>query len=126
VSEKRLLGWPTWIGVVVEDVERQRHFWGDVVGLTEEYAGPDYVMYDMGGGRSFELIERSADPDYPQYDGLRFQVGFEVEDIEAARAELIRRGVEAITDIFPNDEAPWTYFRDPEGNVFALKQKRAR
>lgn len=123
MDPESLLGWPTWIGVVVDDVQAQRRFWGDVLGLSEEWAETDYVQYDMGEGRTLELIERSADP---QYDALRFQVGFEVDDIEAARAELIRRGVEAITDIFPNDEAPWTYFRDPEGHVFALKQKRAR
>jgi catechol 2,3-dioxygenase-like lactoylglutathione lyase family enzyme len=30
-----LLGWPTWIGVVVEDLERQRRFWGELLGLQE-------------------------------------------------------------------------------------------
>jgi predicted enzyme related to lactoylglutathione lyase len=58
-----------------------------------------------------------------QYDGLRFQVGFEVVDIEAAHQTLIARGVEPITEIFPDETSPWAYFRDPEGNVFAIKQR---
>lgn len=122
MEESRLLGWPTWIGIVVEDLGRQRRFWGDLLGLPEDHSGPDYVSFEVGPGRSFELIERSSEP---QYDRLRFQVGFHVDDIERAREELIRRGVEPITEIFANSDAPWAYFRDPEGNVFAIKQRRA-
>jgi hypothetical protein len=47
-----------------------------------------------------------------------------VENIEAAREELIRRGVEQISEIFPDEESPWAYFRDPEGNVFEIKQRQ--
>lgn len=120
MSESGLLGWPTWIGVVVDDLERQRRFWGDLLGLPEDHSGSDYVDFEAGGGRSFELIQRSDDP---QYDRIRFQVGFEVDDIERAREELIQRGVEPISDIFPDEEAPWAYFRDPEGNVFEIRQR---
>jgi len=52
------------------------------------------------------------------------EVGFAVDDIQAVRTELLRRGVEPIGDIV-DDEAgsPWAYFRDPEGNVFEIKQR---
>lgn len=46
------LGWPSWIGVVVEDLGRQRRFWGDLLGLSEAPSGPDYVQFEMGEGRS--------------------------------------------------------------------------
>lgn len=120
MEQKGLLGWPTWVGIVVDDLERQRRFWGDLIGVAEDHSGPDFVDFEMGDGRSFELIERS---DEPQYDRLRFQVGFVVDDIQGARADLLRRGVEAISDIFPDEESPWAYFRDPEGNVFEIKQR---
>jgi hypothetical protein len=48
-----------------------------------------------------------------------------VSDIHAARAELIRRGAEPISEIDPEESgAPnlWCYFRDPEGNVFEITQ----
>lgn len=109
---QQLLGWPTWIGVVVEDLERQRSFWGGLLGLPEDHSGPDFVDFELGNGRSFELIQRSDDP---QYDHVRFQVGFEVDDIEAAREELIERGVESISEIFPDETSAWAYFRDPRG-----------
>jgi predicted enzyme related to lactoylglutathione lyase len=76
----------------------------------------------MGEGRTFELLQRS---ELPQYDGVRFQVGFAVEDIEEARAELLQAGVEQITEI-EGEESRWAYFRDPEGNVFEVTQRFRR
>jgi predicted enzyme related to lactoylglutathione lyase len=113
------LGWPMWVGVVVDDLERQRRFWGNLLGMPESAAGPDYVQFEMGGGRIFELLERS---ELPQYDGVRFQVGFAVDDIEEARAELLRSGIEPLTEI-EGEESRWAYFRDPEGNVFEITQR---
>jgi hypothetical protein len=80
------------------------------------------VSFKVGEGREFELIERSDDP---EYDRVRFQVGFEVEDIERAREELIRRGAKPITGI-QGEETPWVYFTDPEGSVFEIKQRLRR
>jgi catechol 2,3-dioxygenase-like lactoylglutathione lyase family enzyme len=121
MGDEVLLGWPTWIGVVVDDLEGQRRFWGRLLGVPEDHSGPDFVDFELGEGRSFELIKRS---DSPEYDGLRFQVGFEVEDIEVAHRELVRLGVKPIGGIVEDDAgAPWAYFRDPEGNVFEIKQQ---
>jgi hypothetical protein len=50
-----------------------------------------------------------------------------VADIEVARAELIRRGVTAISEIMEaSSPDPWAYFLDPEGNVFEIKQRKPR
>jgi predicted enzyme related to lactoylglutathione lyase len=70
----------------------------------------------------FELIQRDA---LPQYDDKRYQVGFTVEDIHAARAELISRGAAPLTEIEPTEPGShnlWCYFRDSEGNVFEITQ----
>lgn len=122
MGEREVLGWPTWIGIVVRDLDHQRRFWGDLLGLPEAASGSDFVHFDMGAGRSFELIERSQEP---AYDRLRFQVGFAVEDIDRARDWILRRGVEPITEIVRADDSSWAYFRDPEGNVFEITQRRA-
>jgi catechol 2,3-dioxygenase-like lactoylglutathione lyase family enzyme len=122
MERREPLLWPVWIGVVVDDLEPQRRFWRDLLGLPEAAAGSDYVQFDMGEGRIFELVQRS---ELPQYDDLRFQVGFAVEDITAARAELLGAGVEPLTGI-EGHESMWAYFRDPEGNVFEITQRAAR
>jgi catechol 2,3-dioxygenase-like lactoylglutathione lyase family enzyme len=119
------LGWPIWIGVVVEDLEAQRRFYRDVLGLPELEQSDDWVQFDMGDDRLLELLARSDDP---QYDRPRVQVGFAVADIKEAVQELEDRGVERITDIEggPDSGQYWCYFRDPEGHVFELAQRLRR
>jgi catechol 2,3-dioxygenase-like lactoylglutathione lyase family enzyme len=117
------IGWPSWVGVVAEDLEAQRGFYRDVLGFREVESAPDYIQFDLGQRRTFEILAR--DPAIPQYKERRYQVGFEVEDIGAAREELIGRGVEPVSDIEGGEEAGslWAYFRDPEGNVFEITQR---
>jgi predicted enzyme related to lactoylglutathione lyase len=121
-EDARLPRWPNWLGVVVDDLEGQRAFYGQVLGLAESDAGEDWVQFDMGGPNLFELLRRS---DQPQYHRSRFQPGFAVGDIHSARARLVEHGAEAITEIEggPASGAYWCYFRDPEGNVFELSQR---
>lgn len=115
------LKWPVWIGVVADDLEAQRRFYGEVLGFSETEAGEDWVEFELDG-RKFEVLARS---DRPQYDRPRYQTGFAVEDIRAAVAELEARGVERISEIEGGPEATqyWCYFRDPEGNVFEVAQR---
>lgn len=118
------IGWPAWIGVVAEDMAAQAAFYRDVLGFRQVGAGDDYVEFDFDG-RTFEILARSS---LPQYDTRRVQVGFEVNDIEQARAELLAAGVEAISDIegAEDDISRWAYFRDPEGTVFEITQRERR
>lgn len=44
-----------------------------------------------------------------------------VADIEAARAELVERGVQA-GDIHDFDWGRFVHFEDPDGNTWALQQ----
>jgi catechol 2,3-dioxygenase-like lactoylglutathione lyase family enzyme len=113
------LGYPKWIGVVCGDFEAQRHFYRDVLGLREVDSADEWVQFDMGPGVTFEIIAQSADP---EYDRPRYQVGFVVDDIHAARDKLLSQGVEAVTDI-QGTTSYWAYFRDPEGNVFEITER---
>jgi catechol 2,3-dioxygenase-like lactoylglutathione lyase family enzyme len=117
------LGWPVWIGVVSEDLEAQRRFYREVLGLREMEAGESWIEFDMGSKRVFELIAR--DPAVPQYVSGGYVVGFAVEDIHAAAAELAARGVEQVSEIEggPDSEQYWCYFRDGEGNLFEIAQR---
>jgi predicted enzyme related to lactoylglutathione lyase len=115
------LGFPSWVGVVCEDLDGQRRFYEDVLGMPVVRESVDFVELDLGRGTMFELIRRSPDP---EYDDVRYQVGFAVDDIEASRRELIARGVTPISEIQGiKGEGRWAYFKDPEGNVFELKER---
>jgi predicted enzyme related to lactoylglutathione lyase len=108
---------------VCDDLDDQRRFYENVLGMRVVGEGEDWIHFDLGTGPEFELIRRSREP---QYDGRRYQVGFAVEDIEATRRELIARGVTPISEIDGvKGEGRWAYFKDPEGNVFELKEGAA-
>jgi catechol 2,3-dioxygenase-like lactoylglutathione lyase family enzyme len=50
-----------------------------------------------------------------------------VTDIEAARAELAGRGVEAeIQTLDPRDGGKFLFFSDPDGNNWAIQEVRER
>jgi len=117
------LGWPCWIGVVADDLDRQRRFYRDVLGFPQIAEGADWVHFDLGQSRLLEIVRRSGQP---QYDQARYQVGYAVDDIEEARGQLIALGVQPVSDLegSPADSGRWCYFRDPEGNVFELKERR--
>lgn len=116
------MGWPCWVGVVAEDLDTQRRFYRDVLELAELAAGPGWVQFDFGDAGVFELIQRSAEP---QYDQARYQVGYAVADIESARGELISRGVQQVSEIEGDTQSGgrWCYFRDAEGNIFEIKER---
>ena len=115
------VGWPIWVGLVCDDLQAQRAWYGEVLGLRETGAGEGWVHFDLGG-HTFELL--AVDPSRQQYDARRFQVGFEVAEIHSARDALTRGGARAISQVEGGGESGgyWAYFRDPEGNVFEIKQ----
>ena len=119
------LGWPCWVGVVADDLDAQRRFYRDVLGLAEAAAGPGWVQFGFGDAGVLELIQRSAEP---QYDQARYQIGYTVDDLASAREELVSRGVQQVTGIEGDAAAGgrWCYFRDGEGNIFEIKERYRR
>jgi len=121
-EERRVsLRWPVWLGVVCDNLEQQRRFYRDVLGLLELRSGDGWVAFDLDG-RVLELLARK---DIPQYDRRRVTFAFEVADIHAGRAELVDRGIGPVTGIEGGPEALqyWAYFKDSEGNLFELAQR---
>ena len=114
------LGWPNWIGVVAKDLEAQRRFYRDVLGLKETGGGDGFVEFEMGPGRKLELLALKEDS--PQLREPKYQTGFAVEDIRAAAKELVGRGVEQVSEIEGDSHMQWCYVRDPEGNLFEITQ----
>ena len=116
-----MLKWPVWIGVVCEDLEAQRTFYRDTLGLREVRAGEGFVWFEFED-KLFELLAKS---DKPQYDRRRVSFAFEVDDIHSARAELLSKGVEPVSEIEGGVDARqyWAYFKDAEGNLFEVVER---
>jgi predicted enzyme related to lactoylglutathione lyase len=110
----------SWIGVGTDDFPRTPSFFSDVLelkpavvddrGVAMLYAGENQILEIFGPGTEGRAL--TSPP----------AIAFEVEDVAAARDELVAKGVEVIGEIGAWNGFEWLYFRGPEGNVFAVKK----
>ena len=115
--------------IPAQDLERARSFYADKLGLQPEEEGPEGLRYRCGDG-GFLLFTSSGEP-----SGTHTQLGWDVDDIEAAVATLRERGVvfeeydlpdfktvKGIAEI-EGERAAW--FKDSEGNLLAIGERMA-
>jgi len=123
--------------VPVSDVDRSKHFYADQIGFI--------VDVDDDRGEAFRIVQMT-----PRGSGCSITIGrglgdgvpgtlkgmqLCVVDVDAARAELVERGVD-VTPIRHVDESGWVdgkggpwnsfiFFDDPDGNSWAVQEKPA-
>lgn len=119
-------------GFSVDDIEAARRFYGDTLGLRTSLTGGMLVLH-LAGERDVLVYPKQG------HQPATFTIlNFPVEDIDAAVAELGRRGVafERYEDFGADAQgivrgageegmpAGIAWFRDPAGNVLAVLQER--
>lgn len=115
------------IAVPVTDVDRAKAFYADKVGFNADH--DHQVSEEMrfvqltppGSGCSIAIGTGIVETEPGSMKGLQLVVS----DIEAARAELVKRGVE-VGDV---QDFPWgrfLFFNDPDGNGWAVQQLLTR
>ena len=114
-------------GFAVDDLAAARQFYGKTLGLkTSEQYG--LLTLHLAGGRD-TLVYPKPDHEPATYTILNF----EVDDIDAAVDELVRRGVhiERYEGLGQDDKGinraggPYiAWFKDPAGNVLSVLQER--
>ncbi|HEX6310845.1 MAG TPA: glyoxalase superfamily protein [Acidimicrobiia bacterium] len=134
------MNWSLEVVIVpVSDVERAKAFYADQLGFAVDHdtrVGDDVRIVQLtppGSGCSI-VIGKGAVPDMApgSLQGLQLVV----PDIRAARAELAGRGVE-VSDVQvvgenprpvpdPLDNVGFVFFRDPDGNGWAVQQISSR
>lgn len=114
----RVLGY-TWAGVRTDNLKSAAGFFADILGLSLIHKGKDLIQFDMPSGQLFEVF--ASESRYYQLHTCPV-LGFQVEDVRAARKELESRGVEFVTDVYGNNTEAWTYFRGPDGYLYELWQ----
>ena len=115
------------VAVPVTDVDRAKAFYVDQVGFVADH---DHTVSDEmrfvqltppGSGCSIALGKGIVKAEPGSVRGMQLVVS----DIEAARAQLVDRGVE----VSPVQDFPWgrfVFFSDPDGNAWAVQQIPAR
>ena len=118
-----------------QDLERARRFYADCLGLEPAEERPGGLLYRLADGAFAVYSSAGSSP------GTFTQMGFDVDDLDAAVAEMRRRGVTfeevdvpglettgGIAEVEGNypskggrgERAAW--FRDSEGNLLGIGQ----
>jgi predicted enzyme related to lactoylglutathione lyase len=111
------------VPVPVTDVDRAKSFYVDQVGFHSDHdqrvnEGLRFVQLTPPGSACSIVIGEGLTDMVP---GTQRGIMMVIEDADAARAELLAKGVGA-SDV---DVQPWgrfVYFADPDGNTWALQQ----
>lgn len=111
------------VAIPVTDVDRAKAFYVDQVGFNADH---DYQVNEnlrfvqlTPPGSACSIVLGTGITDMPP--GSQKGVQMVIADADAARAELIGRGVEA-SDVDDQDWGRFVYFSDPDGNTWALQQ----
>lgn len=124
---------PDYVVLFVEDLDRALRFYCDLLGLPLGHRSGQFAQLATGVTR-VALYERPAmaatlgrDLEAPSPDAPGFELGFKVEDCDAAFDELVSAGA---TPAVPPTDRPWgqrtAYVRDPDGHLVELAQDLRR
>jgi catechol 2,3-dioxygenase-like lactoylglutathione lyase family enzyme len=113
--------------IPAKDLERAKSYYADKLGLKPSEERPEALRYRCGNG-GFELFESSG-----AASGDHTQLGWDVDDLEAAVAELRGRGVvfeeydlpgfKTVNGIAEIAGEKGAWFKDSEGNLLAIGQR---
>lgn len=115
------------ITLFVTDLEASKAFYANAFGLPVHYEDPHSAVFRFGP----TLVNLLVDTEAPELvapaavgrrgDGVRFQLTLGVDDVDAAAADLVARGVTLLNG--PMDR-PWgirtAAFTDPDGHVWEI------
>ena len=111
------------VSIPVSDVDRAKRFYTEKAGF---HADHDHQVNDKlrfvqltppGSACSITIGVGITDAEPGSVKGMQLVVA----DVQAARAELLRRGLE-VGDVQSFPWGSFVYFRDPDGNKWAVQQ----
>lgn len=126
------LDWTLEVIVVpVADLDRAIEFYRDRVGFALDHDsrfGDQRIAQLTPRGSGCSIVIGTLPAQNEMAPGSLKAVQLVVSDAEAARAELVGRGVECseIVVIDPRDGGTFFGFADPDGNTWAVQQIAAR
>ena len=128
----RIVGY-SWLGVYADDFEAAVGFFADKLGLTMEWRqeDTDFAGFRLPSGQLLEVFGPRWAETHGTYEGANPStspiLGFEVEDVEAAREELAGRGVEFVTEALEFEGgASSAKFLGPGGRVYEVWRPEER
>ena len=113
----------SWMGTRTEEFEVTSRFFRETMGLETVLEEPGFAVYHLPSGDAVEVFG-TDDTDHAHFDTGPV-VGFLVDDVEEARADLEAAGIEFMGPVHRSDDGgSWSHFRGPDGNVYELTGER--
>jgi len=118
-----------WLTTFTDQFEATRQFFVDVLGLPVEVDETGFAQLGMADAEhDYVEVLATGEPD-TEFESTYYTtgpvVGFVVDDVVAARSELIAAGVEILDETrwsTRREGYGWFHFRAPDGNVYGLMQ----
>ncbi|GCE16554.1 VOC family protein [Dictyobacter kobayashii] len=118
------------VRLLISDFAVSLNFWHDIVGLSLKYSDETmgYAYFELDG-TGLELFKRdefvTSIGEVPaSHTAQEWQtvLNFQVEDVDATYAELVKRGAHSIAR--PQDRPAWqartAHFSDPDGHILEI------
>lgn len=110
-----------FVGIPSRDPERSRDFYVETLGLRPD----DHAQYEAWVGQTCLGIWNPEDFGMEFAPQKNAHLALQVEDVEAARAELEEKGVEFLGDTIDSGVCKMALFTDPDGNDLMLHNRYA-
>jgi catechol 2,3-dioxygenase-like lactoylglutathione lyase family enzyme len=107
-----------WVGTRTDRFDETVRFFGEIMGIELTDQDETFASFKTSGGDKIEVFsEDESDHDFMTTGPV---VGFGVPDVDSARAELERAGVEFIGQTHSEGDYRWAHFRGPDGNIYEI------
>jgi catechol 2,3-dioxygenase-like lactoylglutathione lyase family enzyme len=113
-----------FICVPTQDYEKADGFYGDVLGLerSKQWGKMPAREYETG---SLTIAVMQSDAFGIEFQRHSHPIALQVDDVEAARAELEGKGVKFHADTIDSGVCHMAYFSDPDGNALMFHHRYA-
>lgn len=108
--------------LIVSDVDKSVAFYRDVLGLTVQFAMPEFAQLDMGG------VALGLHPEGEHVkvnSAVGISIGFYVSDLKASVGEVTGRGGVVAYELV-QDWGTLAAFKDPDGYEVQFCQRQGR
>ncbi len=113
-----------YVRIPVTDMEKAKHFYGEVLGLEQNPNSPDgdWIEYEAGNVTLAVMTPETHDYGFvPLPPGL---LAFRVPDVAAAKAKLEAAGVQ-VNEMWDSGVCRGAGISDPDGNRILLHRRYA-
>jgi catechol 2,3-dioxygenase-like lactoylglutathione lyase family enzyme len=113
-----------FVMVPVREFDAACEFYGETLGLPvlKRWGDMDGMEYQAG---NLTLAITRSEAFNIEFRSHKVPIAFQVDDVEAARAELESRGVAFEADTIDSGVCHMAYFSDPDGNALMLHHRYA-